>query len=78
MSSFGFASIHSKTGGTPAIVDFGYAIDWEHSPVDMVKYAMGKKKDYNPIDQKKKWGLETMGERYHALFETIKGQAYDV
>lgn len=74
----GLPVIYSPTGGTPEIVEYGEVIDWHRSPVEMVQTAMGSAKKFHPIDHEALFGLETMGERYHALFTTITSKVYEV
>jgi glycosyltransferase involved in cell wall biosynthesis len=68
----GLPIIYSHTGGTPELVDYGIPINYkDHSPKDMVNLALGEKSRFQREDVINKWGLETMGEKYHALFQTI-------
>ena len=72
----GIPIIHSKTGGTPELVDFGCAIDYKFTPLDMVKLALKYKEDFKYY--KHAWTLETMGARYDALFKTIFSEEKEV
>lgn len=67
----GLPVIYSPTGGTPEIVKYGVPVNYMDKPSDMVRFALGKKKEFHPTDFEVTFGLEKMGERYDALFRTI-------
>ena len=46
------------------------------TPKEMVEFALKRK--LSPELFKDKFGLETMGEKYHALFTTLKLPIYEV
>lgn len=74
----GLPVLYSKTGGTPEIVIHGYAIDYSISPVDMIHFALSKKKSLQPTDFESSFGLEKMGERYDALIRIMGVTEHEV
>ena len=74
----GLPVIYSPTGGTPEIIVNGLAIDYRFkTPKEMVEEVAGTDM-FNFEAFKNSFGLETMGEKYHALIQTIKGKQYEV
>lgn len=74
----GLPVIYSPTGGTPEIIENGLAIDYRFkTPFEMVDEVVGTDM-FNFEAFKNKFGLETMGERYHALIQTVKGKQYEI
>jgi glycosyltransferase involved in cell wall biosynthesis len=74
----GLPVIYSKTGGTPEIVKYGFPIDYDNSPVSMVKIAMEQRKAFSKEDFEFEYGLETMGEKYNAVIQLLSKPAYDI
>ena len=65
----GVPIIYCPYGGTKEIVENGIEIDWHKSPVEMVKEAMQMDCFNNMQLWQEEWGLYTMGEKYHGLFD---------
>lgn len=75
----GLPVIYNPTGGTPEIVKFGIENNYgAYKPSDMVRFALDKRKEWQPENIKNQFGLETMGERYHALFSTVMATIYEI
>lgn len=74
----GLPVIYEEYGGTQEVVDFGVKLDWSNNPVDMVKIAMGTKREYHPIDHQEMWGLERMGREWSSLFNLLGEGQHDI
>lgn len=73
----GLPVLYSPTGGTPEIIINGKPINYElEIPSIMVKNLLEEPLYLEEI--KDRLGLETMGEKYHALFEIITGKDHEV
>jgi glycosyltransferase involved in cell wall biosynthesis len=74
----GIPTIYSNTGGSPEIIENGIKINYDLSPVEMVKIAIEKSKSCNTESYREKYSLQSMGERYNALFLTISGNQFEI
>lgn len=67
----GLPVLYENTGGTPEIIEFGHEINFENSPVDMVKLAIGDKRNYEFSDHKMIWGIDAMCQKYDGLIKLL-------
>lgn len=74
----GLPVIYSSTGGTPEIAEYGVELNHGINQVELVNNAMQINIFRKYELWKQKWGLETMGDKWQALFETIKMKQCDV
>lgn len=74
----GLPVIYSPTGGTPEIVEYGVELNHGINKVELVNNALQINAFRKNELWKQKWGLETMGERYHALFKLLKAGTHEV
>ena len=73
----GLPVLYSPTGGTPEIVEIGEPIDYNTTPAEQVKELMQfTQPDMTSFEDS--FSLETMGEKYHALFQTIMGMENEI
>lgn len=73
----GLPVIHSQTGGTPEIVDFGEAINYQDTPAEQVA-RMVQYLEPDMTNFQANFSLDTMGEMYHALLTTVTSNTYEV
>ena len=75
--SCGLQVIHSQTGGTPEIVEFGEAIDYQVTPNEQVARMMAfTEPDMTNFEAQ--YSLDKMGEMYHALLTTVTSKVHEV
>jgi glycosyltransferase involved in cell wall biosynthesis len=60
----GLPVIYHPYGGSKEAVSYGYEINWNNSPVDMVNFALGNKINFHKEDFEEKFGLKRMGKEY--------------
>lgn len=71
----GLSVIYDLYGGTREIVEYGIPIDWNKSAVQMIDEVFTHKK---PEGWDERHDLETMGRRWHSLFELLKAGTYEL
>lgn len=74
----GLPVLYCDYGGTKEIIHMGQKIDYIHSPVDMAKFARGKKKEYQKEDFEAIFGLSEMGKKYHSLFNLLNAGTHEL
>lgn len=67
----GLPVIYHPYGGSKEAVSYGYQINWENSPVDMVQFALGDKTNFQREDFEERFGLKRMGKNYLNLFNKL-------
>ena len=76
--SCGLPIIYMGNGGAKETVDFGVELNFDKSAIEIVNESIKLKEIFNFDDFKEKRGLNEMGSKYHALFELLKQDEYDV
>lgn len=74
----GVPVLYCPYGGTKEIVDNGVQIDWNKKPVEMVEDVMKMDCFSNLKLWQEEWGLYSMGEKYHGLFDITLNTKKDV